>query len=483
MITESVCPLRATKGPTMKKRWIAPIAAASVLLWANPAAAQASRGTVDLSQPSVLADNVFILVCAIFVIFMQAGFAMVEAGLTRAKNAAHMMLKNLLDFVVGAAGFALVGYHIAFSGAAYLGFNWLWAGTDTVAPYSDTLSLPIHFLFQMAFAAATATIISGAVAERVQFRAYFVYSAALSAVIYPVVVSWVFAGDGWLNTRGFVDLAGGSVVHVVGGTAAVIGAVILGPRIGRFDEDGRSNPIPGHNVPLAVLGVFILLVSWFAFNAGSVGRADISIGAVAVATAMGGAFGGLGGTISSWLTLKTPDVTLIGNGLLGGLVSVTAGAANVGIFSAMIMGLIGGFIATNGVFLLDRLKVDDPVGAIPVHLMCGVWGTLAVGIFADPDVAIDGSGPAGLIYGGGSLLVDQAVGLLAIIGFVGVASLAMFLVLREFGWLRVSVEHEMVGLDLAEHALPAYNDDFVDYDDALIGIDELDSYYDDEFAG
>ncbi len=467
----------------MKKRWIAPVAAAPVLLWASPVAAQAERGTVDLTQPSVLVDNVFILVCAIFVIFMQAGFAMVEAGLTRAKNAAHMMLKNLLDFVVGAAGFALVGYHIAFSGAAYLGYNWLWAGTDTVAPYSDTLSLPVHFLFQMAFAAATATIISGAVAERVQFRAYFVYSAALSAVIYPVVVSWVFSPDGWLNARGFVDLAGGTVVHVVGGTAAIVGAIILGPRIGRFDEDGRSNPIPGHNVPLAVLGVFILLICWFAFNAGSAGSADISIGAIAVATAMGGAFGGLGGTISSWLTLKTPDVTLIGNGLLGGLVAVTAGAANVGIFGAMIMGFVGGVIATNGVFLLDRIKLDDPVGAIPVHFMSGVWGTIAVGIFADPDVVVGGDGPAGLIYGGGSLFVNQIIGLGSVIAFVGVASLAMFLTLREFGWLRVTVEHEMVGLDLAEHALPAYNDDFVDYDDALAGVDDLESYYDDEFAG
>lgn len=472
-----------TKGPTMKKRWIAPVAAAPVLLWTSPVAAQAAEGTVDLSQPSVLADNIFVLVCAIFVIFMQAGFAMVEAGLTRAKNAAHMMLKNLLDFVVGAAGFALVGYHIAFSGAAYLGFNWLWAGTDTMAPYSNTLALPVHFLFQMAFAAATATIVSGAVAERVQFRAYFVYSAALSAVIYPVVVSWVFAGDGWLNNLGFVDLAGGTVVHVVGGTAAVIGAVILGPRIGRFDEDGRSNPIPGHNVPLAVLGVFILLICWFAFNAGSVGHADISIGAIAVATAMGGSFGGLGGTISSWLTLKTPDVTLIGNGVLGGLVSVTAGAANIGIFSAMIIGLIGGAIATNGVFLLDRLKLDDPVGAIPVHFMSGAWGTIAVGIFADPDVVVGGDGPVGLIYGGSELIVNQFIGLFSVMGFVAVASLAMFLVLREFGWLRVTVEHEMVGLDLAEHALPAYNDDFVDYDDALAGIDDLESYYDDEFAG
>ena len=464
----------------MKKRWIGPAIAAPVMLWTSPVAAQSP--TVDVSIPSVLVDNVFILICAMFVIFMQAGFAMVEAGLTRAKNAAHMMLKNLLDFVVGVTGFALIGYHIAFGGAAYFGYKWLWEAPDTVAPYSETLTLPIHFLFQMSFAAATATIVSGAVAERVQFRAYFVYSAALSAFIYPLVVSWVFSPDGWLNIRGFVDLAGGTVVHVVGGTAALVGATILGARIGRFDEDGTSNPIPGHNVPLAVLGVFILLVSWFAFNAGSLGGASTSIGTVAAITALGGAAGGLGGTISSWLTLKTPDVTLIGNGLLGGLVSITAGAANVGIFSALIMGFIGGAIATNGVFLLDRLKIDDPVGAIPVHLMSGTWGTLAVGIFADPDAVIGGDGPAGLLYGGGELIVDQFVGLAAVMTFVALVSGVMFLALREFGWLRVSVEHEMVGLDLAEHALPAYNDDFVEYDEALLE-DEIDSFFDDEFAG
>ena len=463
----------------MKKRWMAIATALPVLFWSSPVAAQ---DTVDVSQPGVFADNAFILICAMFVIFMQAGFAMVEAGLTRAKNAAHMMLKNLLDFVVGASGFALIGYHIAFSGAAWFGFTWLWDSPDTAAPYSPNLALPVHFLFQMAFAAATATIVSGAVAERVQFRAYFVYSAGLSAVIYPIVVSWVWNLDGWLATSGFVDLAGSSVVHTVGGTAALVGAIILGPRIGRFDEDGRSNPIPGHNVPLAVLGVFILLVSWFAFNAGSFLSADIQIGSIAVSTAMGAAFGGLSGTVSSWITLKTPDVTLIGNGVLGGLVSVTAGALNFSLFGAIIVGIIGGIIATNGVLLLDRLKIDDPVGAIPVHLFCGIWGTIAVGIFADPDAVIGGGGPAGLIYGGTGLIVDQFVGLIVIVAFVGLASTAMFLTLQSIGWLRVSVEHEMVGLDLGEHALPAYNDDYVEYDESLFAEDEIEDLFSDEFA-
>ena len=468
----------------MKKRTIGLAAFAAVLLQATPVAAQATEVVqkVDSSTPGVFADNVFIMICAMFVIFMQAGFAMVEAGLTRAKNAAHMMLKNLLDFVVGASGFALLGYHIAFSGSAWFGFTWLWGAPDDLAPYSETLALPVHFLFQMGFAAATATIVSGAVAERVQFRAYFVYSAALSAVIYPIAVSWVWNLDGWLAELGFVDLAGGSLVHGVGGVSALVGAKILGPRIGRFDEDGNSNPIPGHNVPLAVLGVFILLVSWFAFNAGSVLTADIQIGSVAAVTAMGAAFGGLGGTITTWLSLKVPDVTLIGNGILGGLVSITAGALNLNIFGGMVIGFIGGVIATSGVLALDKWKIDDPVGAIPVHLFCGSFGILAVGVFADPDAVIGGEGPVGLIYGGIDLLVTQAIGLVAIFGFVAITSTAMFIGLREIGWLRVSVEEEMIGLDVAEHALPAYNDDFVDYSDALVE-DEIDAFYEDEFAG
>ena len=464
----------------MKKRITGLTVFAAVLLQASPLAAQTEK--VDTSIPGVFADNIFILVCAMFVIFMQAGFAMVEAGLTRAKNAAHMMLKNLLDFVVGASGFALIGYHIAFSGAAWFGFDWLWGAPDDLAPYTSTLTLPVHFLFQMGFAAATATIVSGAVAERVQFRAYFAYSAMLSAVIYPIAVSWVWNLDGWLAQSGFVDLAGGSLVHGVGGMAALVGAKILGPRIGRFDADGNSNPIPGHNVPLAVLGVFILLVSWFAFNAGSLLSAGIQVGNIAAVTAMGAAFGGLGGTLTTWLSLKVPDVTLIGNGVLGGLVAITAGALNLNIFGAMLVGFVGGVIATTGVLLLDRIKIDDPVGAIPVHLFCGSWGIIAVGIFADPDAVIGGEGPAGIVYGNFSLIGTQIMGLAAILTFVAVMSGAMFVVLRELGWLRVSVEEEMIGLDIAEHALPAYNDDFVDYTDALVE-DELDAFYEDEFAG
>jgi ammonium transporter, Amt family len=435
------------------------------LLIASPTAAAES---VDVANnPSFLVDNAFVLVCAVLVIFMQAGFAMVEAGLTRAKNAAHMMLKNLLDFVVGSIGFALIGYHIAFSGADYLGFAWLWGGPTDAAPGAPNLTMPVHFLFNMGFAAAAATIVSGAVAERVKFKAYFIYTIGISTLVYPIVVSWQWGG-GWLSQMDtpFIDFAGGTLVHVVGGVAALVGAAVLGPRIGRFDAEGNSLPIPGHNIPMAILGVFILLVGWFGFNAGSLLSADLQIGMIATVTAIGAAAGGIGATLASWLTLKTPDVTLIGNGVLGGLVGITAGAANLSFFGALLIGLAAGVLATHGVLLLDRVRIDDPVGASPVHLMCGAWGTIALGLFADGDAVPGGQGPNGLLYGGGpAVLISQITGLLAVSTFVAVTVGTLFMVMRSLNKLRVDPEVERMGLDLGEHATPAYNDDFVDYEE------------------
>ncbi|MEM7323288.1 MAG: ammonium transporter [Actinomycetota bacterium] len=445
---------------------------------AGPASAQTPQ--VNVEDASVLVDNAFVLICGALVIFMQAGFAMVEAGLTRAKNAAHMMLKNLLDFVVGAAGFAFIGYHIAFSGSGYLGFDWRWGGPFDAAVNAPNLTMPIHLFFNMGFAAAAATIVSGAVAERVRFRAYFVYAVCISTLIYPIVVGWTWGG-GWLSTMDtpFIDFAGSTVVHATGGIAALVGAIILGPRIGRFDANGNSLPIPGHNLPMAILGVFILLIGWFGFNSGSLLGADVQIGMIVAMTALGGATGGIGATIASWLTIKTPDVTLIGNGVLGGLVGVTAGVANLSLFGTALIGLVSGVIATNGVLLLDRRQIDDPVGAVPVHLFCGVWGTIALGFLADPDAAPGGDGPAGALYGGGlSLLVSQTVGVVVICAFVAVATGTMFLILNSLDLMRVSPEVEAAGLDLAEHATPAYNDDFVDYDSGDLD-DELDSLLDD----
>jgi Amt family ammonium transporter len=331
-----------------------------------------------------------------------------------------------------------------------------------VAP---NLTTPVHFLFNMGFAAAAATIVSGALAERVRFRAYFIYAVVISTLVYPVVVSWVWGG-GWLAQLGtpFIDFAGSTVVHATGGAAALVGAAILGPRIGRYEDDGTSLPIPGHNLPMAPLGVFILVVGWFGFNSGSLLSADLQIGMIAAVTAIGAAAGGIGATTASWLTVKTPDVTLIGNGVLGGAVGITAGAANLSVFGALLVGLVAGVIATRGVLLLDRKGIDDPVGAVPVHLFCGVWGTLAVGLLADPDAVPGGEGPTGILYGGSaSLLVSQLVGVLAILAFVAVTIGVLFLVLQNVDLLRVSPEVEMAGLDLAEHATPAYNDDHVTY--------------------
>jgi Amt family ammonium transporter len=437
----------------------------SFLLFIDPSIASAQGP--DLSDPSVAIDNLFVFVCAVFVILMQVGFAMLETGLTRAKNAAHLMLKNVLDFIVGATGFALLGYHLAFSGAAFFGFRWLWGAGSDPAPFAPNLSMPVHFLFHMAFAAATATIVSGAVAERIQFRAYFVYSGLLSAFMYPVVVGWVWNPSGWLAEAGFVDLAGSTVVHTVGGTAALIGAIVLGPRIGRFTADGASTPIDGHSVPTAINGVLILLVCWFSFNAGSLLSVNTQLGAVGAVTALGAAFGGLGGIVTSWARVKLPDVALIGNGLLGGLVSITAGAASFNAIGAMLVGFAGGMIAANGALLLERFRIDDPVGAVPVHLMAGVWGTIAVGIFSDPAMGANGDGPAGLVHGGSRLLLSQVIGTLSVVCFVAIASTILFVGLRSVGWLRVSRAEEMLGLDVAEHASVAYANDTVDYGDSI----------------
>ncbi len=462
-----------------RKMGVAALTATAVtVLTAAPVAAQ----TVDQTNVRIFADNAFVLMCGALVIFMQAGFAMVEAGMTRAKNAAHMMLKNLLDFVVGSLGFALIGYHVAFNGAAWLGFDWQWGGPLDAAPGAPNLTTPVHFFFNMGFAAAAATIVSGAVAERVRFRAYFVYAVTISTLVYPVVVSWVWGG-GWLSRLDtpFIDLAGSTVVHVTGGVAALLGAIIVGPRIGRFAADGTSQPIPGHNLPLGILGVFILLLGWFGFNGGSLLGADLRIGLVVASTAIAAGAGGVAATFTSWLTVRTPDVTLIGNGVLGGLVAITAGAANVSLFGALAIGGLAGVLATHGALLLDRWRIDDPVGAIPVHLFCGVWGTLAVGLVADPDIVPGGDGPTGLLYGGSpALLVSQFLGTVVICVFVASTVGVMFLVLQSLGVLRVSPAVEATGLDLVEHATPAYNDDLVDYgdvgDDFGYGEDDLGSF-------
>lgn len=414
-------------------------------------------------------DNVWILVAAVLVIFMQAGFALVEAGLTRAKSVANIFMKNLMDFCVGALLFFAVGYAIAYGGdftgaGKFLGGDgWFLAG-DGVFTYG-TLDKFVFFTFQVAFAATAATIVSGAMAERTKFKSYVIYSAVISAVIYPIVVRWQWGG-GWLfqggiNDTPFHDFAGSSIVHMTGGCAALMGAKILGPRIGKYDANGKPRSIPGHSIPFAILGCFVLLVGWYGFNPGSYLAADAVIGVIAVNTTLAGAAGAVIAMGVTWLRDGKPDVSMTGNGLLAGLVAVTAGCWAVDQLGAIAIGACAGAIVVFAVGFFDRIRIDDPVGAISVHGVCGAFGTIAVGLFSTLDAEESGGLlKEGLFYGGGAdQLISQAVGVVSIAAFVLVASGVLFFVLKKTVGLRVSAEEEIEGLDVHEHGAPGYATD------------------------
>jgi Amt family ammonium transporter len=439
------------------------LSAAAVALLASPAAAQAAE--VDPVQVNL--DNVWILLAAVLVIFMQAGFALVEAGLTRAKSVANIMMKNLIDFCAGAVAFLAVGFAIAYGGSLegtgkFIGADGFFLG-DGAFTYGN-LTVPVFFTFQVAFAATAATIVSGAMAERTKFRAYLIYSFVISLVIYPVVVRWQWGG-GWLFQGSglptpYHDFAGSSIVHMVGGVASFWGARALGPRLGKYGPDGKARAILGHNIPFAILGCFILLVGWYGFNPGSELAADAAIGGIAVTTTMAGAMGALTAMGTVWLRTGKPDVGMTGNGLLAGLVAVTAGTAAVTPQGALIIGGLAGVIVVFAVSFFDNVvKVDDPVGAISVHGVCGAFGTLCVGLFARSDV--EGFWKQGLFYGGGTdQLVAQAIGVVAIAAWVSVASIILFGTLKAVGGLRVSPEEELAGLDVEEHGSPGYGEGF-----------------------
>ena len=348
----------------MRRRLILAGAAgtAAVLLAASPAGAQEAETTAESVQANL--DNVFVLVSAVLVIFMQAGFALVEAGLTRAKSVANIMMKNMMDFCAGAVAFFAVGYAVAFgSGNDFFGSKGWFLG-DGAFSYG-TLSMPVTFIFQVAFAATAATIVSGAMAERTKFKSYFLYSMVISAVIYPVVVHWNWGG-GWLSQleTPFVDFAGSSIVHLTGGIAALMGAITLGPRIGKYGDDGKPRAIPGHSIPFAVLGAFILLVGWYGFNPGSELAADGAIGGIAVTTTLAAAAGAITAMLTIWLKGGKPDVAMTANGLLAGLVGITAGCAAVSNVGALAIGALAGILVVFAVLFFDRVRVDDPVGAI-----------------------------------------------------------------------------------------------------------------------
>ena len=409
-----------------------------------------------------LANNLWLLVATILVIFMNAGFAMVEAGMCRQKNAVNILSKNLFVFALAVTAYWFVGYSFMYGDAAIEG--WLYfAGfffdpTVTAETISDAGLVPtVDFLFQAAFAGTAATIVSGLVAERIKFGEFVIFSLVLTAVIYPIAGSWEWNG-GWLNSIGnkeFIDFAGSSIVHSVGAWAGLVGAALLGPRIGKY-VGGKVQAIPGHNMSIATLGALILWIGWYGFNPGSQLAMDQWVPYVAVTTTLGAAGGAIGATVISTITSKKPDLTMIINGILAGLVSVTAGCGNLTLTGSWVAGLVGGIIVVFSVAALDAAGIDDPVGAFSVHGVCGVWGTLVIGLWGF-DVQGDGS-PLGLLVGGGvEQLGIQALGTAAYaIWTVVTCFIAWQIIGALFGGIRVTEQEETEGLDIGEHGMEAY---------------------------
>ncbi len=399
---------------------------------------------------AIAIDTIWTLIAAFLVFFMQAGFAMVEAGFTRAKNAGNIIMKNMMDFASGSLVFWAVGFAFMFGpGNSFIGTTGYFL-QDTFANLGLDIPIAAFFIFQTVFAATAATIVSGAMAERTNFSGYLAYSVVITAFIYPVVGHWIWGG-GWLAEMGIVDFAGSTVVHSVGGWAALAGAIVLGPRIGKYNEDGSANALPGHNLLMAALGVFILWFGWFGFNPGStVAGTDLSIATIAVTTNLAAAAGAVMAMIVSWIKYGKADVSMTLNGALAGLVGITAGTASVGNLSAVLIGGIAGIIVIYSVEFFDRLQIDDPVGAVSVHGVCGAFGTIAVGFFATE---------GGLLFGGGiSLLITQIIGVAAVFVWAFGLGFALFKVIDAVIGLRVSEEDEIEGLDYSEHGADSYPD-------------------------
>jgi Amt family ammonium transporter len=414
-----------------------------------PTAAAAPAPAMKAADVQTNVNYVWTLIAAFLVFFMQAGFAMVETGFTRAKNAVNIMMKNLMDFALGSLAYWAIGFGLMF-GISQTG----WFGT-TGFFFGDFAKdkdpwLYAFWMFQVVFAATSATIVSGAMAERTKFFSYLMYSIAISAFIYPVFGSWawggLFHGKGWLEKLGFIDFAGSTVVHSIGGWAALAGAVVLGPRLGKFGADGKPRAIPGHNIPLATLGVFILWFGWFGFNAGSTTAANTNTALIAVNTTLAAAAGTLGALIVAWLLFKKPEASMTLNGTLAGLVAITAGCANVTPLSAVIIGFLAGVLVVYSVLFIERaLKIDDPVGAVSVHGVCGAFGTIAAGLF-------NAEGATMKIVG------VQALGVVSAFIWSFTLCFILFRVMKATIGLRVTREEEMEGLDIEEHGNMAYPD-------------------------
>lgn len=404
-------------------------------------------------ETKLIVDTIWVLVSAFLVFFMNAGFALVESGLCRAKNTVNILAKNFIVFGLTVIGFWSVGYALMFgAGGSFVGTEGFFL--EGLEPTTSGLPLYAFFFFQLCFAVTAATIVSGAVAERIKIQSFMVFAVILTAVIYPLIGHWVWGG-GWLAERGFADFAGSTVVHSVGGWAALVGAWMLGPRIGKYSKSGKVRPIPGHNMALVTLGGLILWLGWFGFNAGSELAADpAAISRIVTATAIAASFGTVAATAWSWIRHHKPDLTLIVNGMLGGLVGVTAGCRYLELYSAAAIGIICGIIVIGAVQFIDRIKVDDPVGAISVHLVCGITGTLLTGVFGRESL---GMAQDGLLYGGGfAQLWVQLQGVAATAAFVVPTTYILWMIVDKTMGLRVSEEEEMTGLDITEMGMEAY---------------------------
>ena len=406
-----------------------------------------NKEAIDLLQGNL--NYVWTLIAACLVFFMQAGFAMVESGFTRAKSAVNIMMKNLMDFSMGSIAFWAIGFGLMFgtSGTGWFGTDGFflsgWTGPD-----GDQWVLAF-WMFQCVFAATAATIVSGAVAERTKFTGYLIYSVVVCAFIYPVFGSWAWGsllnGGGWLEGMGFIDFAGSTVVHSIGGWAALAGAIVLGPRLGKYGKKGEVRAIPGHSIPMAAIGVFILWLGWFGFNPGSTTTGDTSIAMIFVTTNLSAAAGAICAMFTSWIMFKKPDIGMSLNGALAGLVGITAGCANVSPSSAVIIGAISGVLVVLSVVTIDKMHIDDPVGAISVHGVCGAWGTLAAGLFNMGGTNV-------------KIMTTQLIGIGAAFVWSFGAAFILFKVIDMTIGLRISKEDEMVGVDIVEHGAHAYND-------------------------
>ncbi len=441
-------------------RIISGLGGATAIIAITPSIASAQEGP----DTQAILDNLWVFIAGILVFFMQAGFALVEAGLTRAKNVVNIFAKNVADACIGVMAFFATGYAFAFGGDGdFIGTEaFFLSGQDMGIPAEGGLSVATVFFFQAVFAATAVTIASGAMAERTKFTSYLIFGAIMCAFIYPVVVHWTWGGGmiaQWsVGDAVYSDFAGSGVVHMTGGIAALVGAIMVGPRKGKFGPDGKARAIPGHNIPFAILGVFILWLGWFGFNPGSELAADEFVMTVGVNTMLAAVAGGIACAATIWLKTGKPDLAMVGNGVLAGLVAITApcGAVNAGM--SVVIGAVGGIIVVFSVLFFDSVKVDDPVGAISVHGVVGAWGVLSIGLFAQFDDAFLGREDAGLFYGGGfEQLAMQALMLVTIAVWVTVCSFIVFGALRATIGLRVSEEEEVEGLDVPEHGMQGYS--------------------------